>query len=225
MDAALVAIAGAPGCGTFRARRRPARAVWPACSPTTARRSQETLDRLIELAPQHEPWHDAGRRPVLSPRARNGWPDLFAVTLIRRAEESHRPAAATRDRRPRTVQLRLNPPRRNRSHRRRRRGGRSARQGRPSTAQGAAEIRQAREDALEDALDAGDPAGRGGRRCSPRCRWTWSTACCRESASRLHPLVWKAACRRLFQRASFAWPTIRRPRAQPAGDKFDDRAR
>ena len=118
---------------------------------------EETLDRLIELAPQHEPWHGPlVRRPVLSPKAAERLAGFVAGTLVDVLRNRSDLPVATRDAVARAVQQRL--------------GGKGAVLG--GVDPGAAEAREKdrpldrakvllkngklNEDALEDGLDAGD---------------------------------------------------------------------
>ena len=168
MDAALVAIAGRAGVPSTVSDALAATGSETVVASLLANHSaqirEETLDRLIELAPQHEPWHGPlVRRPVLSPRAAERLAGFVSVTLVDVLKNRTDLPAATRDAVAKAMQLRLNPK------------GADPRKAAPAgvePAPGGAEAREkdrpldrARallksgklgEDALEDALDAGD---------------------------------------------------------------------
>ena len=159
MDSALIAIAGRAGVQTAVSDALAATGSETVVASLLANHSaqirEETLDRLIELAPQHEPWHGPlVRRPVLSPKAAERLAGFVAGTLVDVLRNRADLPAATRDAVARTMQQRL--------------GGKGAAIAEPAAAEAREKDRpldRAKQllkegklhvDALEDALDAGD---------------------------------------------------------------------
>ncbi|HYE48266.1 MAG TPA: DUF2336 domain-containing protein [Azospirillaceae bacterium] len=116
LDDRLVAIAERAGVGSAVSdaivRTESEAAVASLLSNASAQIREETLDRIIELAPRHEPWHaPLVRRPSLPPAAAARIAGFVADKLVKVLENRTDLPAETRQAVAAAVRARLKPPR------------------------------------------------------------------------------------------------------------------
>jgi uncharacterized protein (DUF2336 family) len=156
-DEKLIAIAGRAGVSGVIAdaiaRTENEVAIAGLLGNASAQIREETLDRLVELAPRHEPWHGPlVRRPALPARAAERLAGFVAETLLEVLRNRSDLPAETRAAVSRAVEQRLAPPGPRAQTAAEERGGE-----RPSDkAKRLLKEGKLDEDAIDEALDQGD---------------------------------------------------------------------